>query len=87
PVSFPFTVAYSSEIETSNTAFIPKWYFLSGYNVSVENCILNVSFPNNLGFKKKEFQLADFKIKKTVDTATKLSYTATNILAQKAEDY
>ncbi|AWK03165.1 DUF3857 domain-containing protein [Flavobacterium crocinum] len=87
PVSYPFTVAYSSEIETSNTAFIPKWYFLSGYNVSVENCILNVSYPNNLGFKKKEFQFSDFKIKKTVDTDTKLSYKAANIPAQKEEDY
>lgn len=87
PITYPFTVAYSSESETSNTAFIPRWYFLSGYNVSVENCILNVSFPNNLGFKKKEFHFSDFKIEKTVDSDTKLSYVAHNILAQKSEDY
>lgn len=87
PISYPFTIIYNSEVETSNTAFIPRWYFLGNYNVSVQQCVLNVSFPNNLGFKKKEFQFSDFDIKKTLDTDTKLSYTANNILARKAEDY
>jgi soluble P-type ATPase len=87
PISYPFTIAYSSEIETSNTAFIPRWYFLGSYNVSVEKCVLNVSFPNDLGFKKKEFYFSDFNIKKTTDTDTKLSYIALNILARKVEDY
>ncbi|MCI9844149.1 DUF3857 domain-containing protein [Flavobacterium pectinovorum] len=86
PVSYPFTIVYTSETETSNTAFIPQWYFLGGYYVSVEKCVLNVTFPNNLGFKKKEFQFSEFKIKKTADTDTRLSYEAMNILAQKAED-
>ena len=87
PISYPFTIAYTSEIETSSTAFIPRWYFLGDYNVSVEKCILNVSFPNNLGFKKKEFYFSGFDIKKTIDTDTKLSYVALNILARKVEDY
>lgn len=87
PISYPFTVVYNSEIETSNTAFIPQWYFLGGYYTSVEKCVLNVAFPNNLGFKKKEFQFSDFNIQKTVDTDTKLSYVAASILAQKSEDF
>ncbi|PXY44840.1 DUF3857 domain-containing protein [Flavobacterium hydrophilum] len=87
PVSYPFTIVYNSETETSNTAFIPQWYFLGGYNLSVEKCVLNVNFPADLGFKKKEFQFSVFNIKKTVDTDTKLSYDAVNILAQKSEDY
>ncbi|WP_426483739.1 DUF3857 domain-containing protein [Flavobacterium sp. 2] len=86
PISYPFTIAYTCETETSNTAFIPRWYFLGGYNASVEKCILNVTFPSDLGFKKKEFQFAGFNIKKTEETATKLSYVASNILAQKGED-
>ena len=87
PISYPFTVVYTSEIESSTTAFIPRWYFLSDYNLSVEKCVLNVSFPNDLGFKKKEFSFSDFNIKKTIDTDTKLSYVALNILARKVEDY
>ncbi|MEP7094883.1 MAG: DUF3857 domain-containing protein [Flavobacterium sp.] len=87
PISYPYTIVYNSEIETTNTAFIPQWYFFGGYYVSIEKSILNVTFPNDLGFKKKEFQFLDFKIKKTVDTDTKLSYEAVNILAQKSEDF
>jgi len=86
PISYPFTIVYTSEVETSNTAFIPQWYFLGGYYLSVEKCALNVTFPKDLGFKKKEFRFSDFNITKTVDTDTKLSYTAVNILAQKQED-
>ncbi|WP_343695754.1 DUF3857 domain-containing protein [Flavobacterium sp.] len=85
PISYPFTVVYTCETETSNTAFIPQWYFLGNYYQSVEKCVLNVTFPKELGFKKKEFRFADFNIKKTTDTDTQLSYLATNIVAQKQE--
>lgn len=87
PTEYPFTIVYDSEIETSNTAFIPQWYPLNNYFVSVEKSILNVNYPENLGFKKMEFNFSDFQIKKKVDTSTQLSYIATNILAQKYEDY
>ncbi|PIF60868.1 DUF3857 domain-containing protein [Flavobacterium sp. 11] len=87
PVQYPFTVVFDSEIETSTTAFIPKWYPSSDYFVSVEKSILNVKYPDNLGFKKMEFNFSNSKIDKTIDTTTQLSYTATNILAQKQEDY
>lgn len=87
PISYPFTIVYNSEIETSNTAFIPQWYFLGGSYLSVEKCILNVTYPDNLGFKKKEFQFSGYNIKKTADTKTNLSYVATHIMAQKSEDF
>ncbi|MTH16901.1 DUF3857 domain-containing protein [Flavobacterium sp. LC2016-01] len=86
PISYPFTIVYTCEEETSNTAFLPQWYFWDGYNASVEKCVLNVTFPNDLGFKKKEFQFSGFNIKKTEESATKLSYISENILAQKSED-
>ncbi|WDF63052.1 DUF3857 domain-containing protein [Flavobacterium sp. KACC 22763] len=86
PISYPFTIAFSCETETSNTAFIPQWYFIDSYNLSVEKCILNITFPKGLGFKKKEFRFDNFNIQKTADTDTNLSYIATNIVAQKQED-
>ncbi|TDO94255.1 DUF3857 domain-containing protein [Flavobacterium sp. 245] len=86
PISYPFTIVFTCEEETSNTAFIPQWYFLGGYNVSVEKCVLNIAFPNDLGFKKKEFQFSGYNIKKTEESSTKLSYIAENILARKSED-
>ncbi len=87
PVNYPFTIIFQSEIATSNTAFIPLWYPVSENYVSVEKSILNVSYPDNLGFKKKELNFSKFNIQKTLDTSTQLSYSVTNILGQKQEDY
>ncbi|AOW08324.1 DUF3857 domain-containing protein [Flavobacterium gilvum] len=86
PIQYPFTVVFDCEIETSNTAFIPQWMPLHDYAVSIEQSVLNVNYPSNLGFKYKEFNFFN-SIKKTIDTPTQLSYTATNILAQKYESY
>ncbi|WP_394776887.1 DUF3857 domain-containing protein [Flavobacterium sp.] len=87
PISYPFSVIFNCEIQTSTTAFIPAWFPLSGYFLSIEKSVLNVTYPNKLGFRKKESQFSVFNIKKTSDTDTKLSYVTTNILAQKPEDY
>lgn len=87
PVSYPFTVDFTSEVQSSSTAFIPRWMPLRGFNFSIEKSFLNVTYPSDLGFKKKEFQFLNFNIKKTTDTNTQLSYAVTNILAQKKEDH
>ena len=87
PIQYPFTVVYESEIETSATAFIPQWYPLNDYFLSVEKSVLNVNYPDNLGFKKMELNFSKFKINKITDTSTQLSYVASNISAQKQEDY
>ena len=59
PTQYPFTVVYESKLETSTTAFIPQWYPISNFFVSVEKSVLNVSYPDNLGFKKMEFNSDD----------------------------
>ncbi|GIQ60213.1 hypothetical protein Flavo103_33490 [Flavobacterium collinsii] len=87
PISYPYTVVYNSETQTSTTAFIPTWMPLEGYYISVEKNVLNIKYPASLGFRKKEYQFLDFNIKKIVDSETQLSYVAAAILAQKSEDY
>jgi hypothetical protein len=87
PTQYPFTIIYESEVESSNTAFIPQWYPLGDYFVSVEKSILNVNYPDNLGFKKLESNFSNFKINKIKESSTQISYVATNIVAQKEEDY
>jgi hypothetical protein len=87
PIQYPFTIVYESEVETSTTAFVPQWFPLTDYLLSIEKSALNVTYPENLGFRKKEMNFSNFKITKTVDTSTQLSYVANNILAQKYEDY
>lgn len=86
PIQYPFTVVYESETETSNTAFIPQWQPLRADLVSLEKCVLNVNYPENLGFKKKELNFSSFKITKTLDTSIQLSYSITAIPAQKYEE-
>ncbi len=86
PTQYPFTIVYDSEIQTSNTAFIPQWFPLNDYLLSIEKSVLNVSYPENLGFRKMELNFSNFKITKTIDSSTQLSYTATNIVVQKYED-
>ncbi len=85
PTEYPFTIVYDCEMESSNTAFIPQWIPLSDCFVSLEKSILNVSYPPDLGFKKKEFNFENYKIKKTKDTEMQLSYETTNIFALKEE--
>ncbi|PJJ10721.1 uncharacterized protein DUF3858 [Flavobacterium sp. 1] len=85
PIQYPFTFVYESEFETSTTAHIPTWNPISNYFVSIEKSIINVTYPSILGFKKKEFNFSNYKIKKTIDNETQLSYLATNIFAQKYE--
>ena len=86
PTQYPFTIVYDSEIQTSNTAFIPQWFPLNDYFLSIEKSVLNVSYPENLGFRKMELNFSNFKITKTIDTSNQLSYIATNIVLQKYED-
>lgn len=87
PTEYPFTVVFSSETETSNTAFIPRWYPVPGYFVSIEKANLNAKVAADLGFKYKEFNILDnSNITKEVK-ADGVSFTATNLTAYKREDY
>ncbi|MFH6934521.1 DUF3857 domain-containing protein [Flavobacterium sp. FlaQc-30] len=87
PISYPFTVVYNSETETSTTAFIPSWMPITEYNSSVEKNILNVKCLPSLGLRKKEYQFENYKINKIKDSDSQLTYLASNILAQRYEDY
>ncbi|WP_035141787.1 DUF3857 domain-containing protein [Flavobacterium daejeonense] len=87
PTQYPFTVVFDSEIESSNTAFIPSWYPFKNYFVGTELSVLTVNVSGNLGFKKKEINFNGFNIEKNTDTSTQLKYTAKFILAQKQEPY
>lgn len=87
PIQYPYTVIYESEVETSTTAFVPQWFPINNYYLSLEKSILNVKFPENLGFRKKEFNFLNFNVTKTLDSSTQISYEAKSILAQKYEEY
>jgi hypothetical protein len=85
PIQYPYTIVFESEVETSTTAFVPQWFPLNDYLLSIEKSILNIKYPENLGFRKMEFSFSNFKITKTIDTSTQLSYVISNIPAVKYE--
>jgi len=86
PTQFPFTVVYTCTVESSNTAFIPTWYPIENYFLSVQNSSVKFNFPSNLGFKFKEYNFDGVAIEKS-ETSNSLSYKATNLTALKREDY
>lgn len=86
PINYPFTIVFECESETSTTAFIPRWFPMGEYLVGVEESVLNVTYPENLGFKKKEHNINIKNIQKLADSPTQLSYKATNMPPIKHED-
>lgn len=85
PLKYPFTAKYTSEVTTSNTAFIPSWSPVEGYNVSVEKCSLNITALPELGLRHKVNDQNNMLAKREI--ANGLSATAENIPAVVREDY
>lgn len=86
PTQYPFTVVYTCVVETSNTAFIPGWYPVESYYVSVQNSEVKFTFPSNLGFKFKEYNFEGYSIEKE-EKSNSLAYKVANLQALKREDY
>lgn len=86
PLKYPFTIVYESMSETSVTAFIPDWYLFSGYHSSIENASMSITFPQDLGFRYKEYNFNFCNITKTERTNS-IQYVVSNIPALKYEEY
>jgi len=83
PVSYPYTLVLESEYKTSTTGFIPTWYPINGYYVSVEKSSYTLNNPKSIPWRKKETHFEGFNIDKT-ETDSELKYLIKN---QKAYDY
>ena len=86
PVQYPFTLLFTSEVETSNTAFIPQWSPLHGPFVSMQKSVINITYMPDLGFKYKDYNFGEIALNKT-QTGNTLSLSAENIPALRSEDY
>lgn len=86
PTQYPYTIEFTSEVETDNTAFIPQWYPLDNYYLSVENAKYLIQFPSELGFKYKESNFDFFPITKEESSGI-LKYETKNVAAIKREEY
>ncbi len=86
PTQYPFTVVYTSETVSSNTAWLPQWFPLGGFYTSTEHSSIQISCVPGLGFKYKEFNFEGFTVKKEA-TENSVSYSADNLPAVRAEDH
>jgi len=85
PTSYPFTIEFTYEIETSNTAFLPQWYFLPSFHKSVEKSRYAISYANTALkpiIKEKNLNLIAYDKK---EGGNSLVYTAENLKAEKKE--
>ena len=85
PATYPYTVEFYYELESSNTAAIPTWRPITGYYVGVEKDIYNLQDNEDLGLRFKEKNLQDYNITKS-NSSTSLSYTLENALPIAPED-
>jgi transglutaminase-like putative cysteine protease len=86
PIAYPFTIVFKTEIQTSNTAFIPPWCPVDNYLVSTENTQFTINFKPELNLKKKELHFSSKYPVEKKETSTSISYSAKNLVAKKREE-
>ena len=85
PVSYPYTLVFESEYKTSSTGFVPGWFPVNGYHISVEKANYTIDNPNKIPWKQKETNFEDFSIKKQISDS-QISYKIENQPALKYEN-
>jgi hypothetical protein len=86
PITYPYTMEFTSVVSTSNTAFIQSFMPINDYFVSVENSSYEITYPENITIRKKEKQLDAISLEKE-DVTGRLFYKVENLEAIKPEDY
>ncbi len=85
PVQYPYTMEFKYEVETTDTAFFPPWYFLSGYMISTEKSHYAITYgSDDIKPEIKKHNLEDLDITET-ETPGKIVFETKNIPAVKAE--
>ena len=85
PVSYPYTVEFLCEVETSSTAAIPSWRPIGGYFVSVQKDVYKLEDHAGLGLRFKEKNLEAFNVNVSHSEQV-LNYTLENQKPLKPED-
>lgn len=84
PISYPYTIVYSYEITTSNTAFIPRWIPINYFSASTEKSNYTLSYPSNISINFKERNFGNLQIENN-SIPGKFSYTLKNAQAIRYE--
>ncbi|MFP9097835.1 DUF3857 domain-containing protein [Flavobacterium sp. RHBU_24] len=86
PVSYPYTVMFTCETTTDNTAFIPQWSPVEGVFCSTEKEEMSITAEPSLGLKFKEYNFGEVVLQKSQGAGAYI-FSAENIPAYRAEDY
>lgn len=86
PINYPYTVEFIVATESENTAWIPFWRPLEGYNVSTQNSNYKITYNSSIGLKSKIKNFENIYVKDESKEGC-LSYIVENIEALKPEDY
>ncbi len=86
PIAYPYTIEFTCEVSTSNTAFIDSFRPIEGYFVSTENSSYTIDFPEGFTILTKVKNFADDVLKKS-EGANKIHYEVKNLAALKPEMY
>lgn len=86
PITYPYTVDFTYEVETENTAFIPWFYPIDDFNLSIEKSIYHVNNPSGLELRYKEFNVDDFNISSNHNEVGH-NYILENVKAIEVEDH
>lgn len=87
PTEYPFTVIFQSEVESSNTAFLPTWNAIQSSYEGIEKATLSIFCLPELNFKYKEFNVDGNQNIVKEEKPNGVSYTASNLVSIKDEDY
>ncbi len=80
PIQYPYTIVFTKEYITPNTAFIPSFVFIDDYRVSVELAEFTLSMEANIPFRFQERGFGDYPIQSS-STNKSLQYVAKNLKA------
>ena len=85
PISYPYTLVFESEYKTETTGFIPGFFPVNGYYVSIQKSSYTLKNPTGIPFRKKEINFKNYKIK-TTNSLNELTYVLENEKAIKYEN-
>ena len=86
PIGYPFTVVYSSEVETSNTAFIPSWTPVENFYQSIEESSFVINCKSELNLKFKELNFSDKLPIEKETSLNQIKYTSKKLPSIKNEE-
>ncbi|MGC6432231.1 MAG: DUF3857 domain-containing protein [Jejuia sp.] len=87
PISYPYTVEFTVETFTHNTAFISSFTPVRAYYVGAQECRHSINYPDNMTLRFLEQNLESYEVEKSSTENYKTIYSIKNIQPFEPESY